>query len=336
VDIQGIYEYVIGTSNPEPLLRYWAEFGYRPVIEGSLPAAEALALYGVESGLTSFRLQNGEVGTHGLIRLMVWDVPPRPGLGNSRPLTVGSRWLTARTNDILYLRDTFMDVVQAGEDWRVSDLIRQTIREGQEAAGFYRRFVGVREMMVVGPETRQVFFQRYGYDVPGYGTINANSALQVSEGTHGGIVVPDLNHLDFYTEVFGLELEKREVAAPARPDKRVDINIKGNTLAIGPLMRNEGESYQFATLVTPAAKVGRLYVIAPESALPDMREQSRPGVAGMCLATYRVAPVGEYYQRVKESGATELTSLLANEFGEASFTFKAPDGIVWGLIGNLN
>ena len=331
--IQGVYEYCIGTNDPEPLLRYWAEFGYHPVAEGRLERAAAQALYGVDDGLTAWRLQNGDVTTHGLIRLMAWDSPARPGLALARPLSVGSRWITARTDDIVALRDAYLDDLAAGQTWLVSDLVRQIIREGQEAAGFYGRFVGVREMMVVGPYSRQVFFQRYGYEVAGYGTVGPTSPLRVSEATHGGIVVPDLNHLEFYTDVLGLKLEKRETAAPAQPTTRSDTTFNGNTDTLGPLMRTAGETYQYATLVTPAAQVGRLYVIAPQAIEPDLRDQARPGVSGLGLATYRVTDLADYWQSVSQSEATSVTPILPDEFGQPAFTFIAPDGTSWGLVG---
>ncbi len=331
--IQGIYENVIGASNREVTLRYWAELGYQPVQEGRLSAEQARALYSVDSALGSVRLQNGAVNTHGLVRLMLWEKPPVPGLGLVRPLTVGGRWLTARTSDIMRLRDAYMDAVTQGEEWVVSELIRNIIREGKEGAGFYERFVGVREMMVLGQETRQVYFQRYGYDVPGYGTIADTSPLGVSESTHMGIVVPDLSQLDFYSEVLGLKLENRHEVLPAQPDTRPDVTMSGNTAAIHPLMRREGETYSFVTFVTPRANVGRMYVVAPQDKQPDMRDHSRPGVTGLCLSTYLVSNLEEYRVRISASTATAVTPINANEFGEPSFSFTAPDGTAWALVG---
>jgi len=331
-NIQGIYENIIGVRERETALRYWAELGYQPVKEGRLEANQAESLYGIKAGLTALRLQNGATNTHGMLRLWLWDKPLAPGLGLVRPLTVGSRWFTSRTADIMQLRDAYMDAVAQGEKWLVSDLVRNIIRQGQQGAGFYERFVGVREMMVLGAETRQVFFQRYGYDVPGYGVLDPASPLAVSEGTHMGIVVPDLTQLDFYTEVLGLKLENRYEVPAAQPDPRSEVVVPGNNPDLHVLMRRPGETYAYATLVTPQAKVGRIYLVMPQDPRPDMRDQARPGVAGLCLATYRVSNLTEYHQRVSESKAGEVSSVQSNEFGESSFSFTAPDGVKWALL----
>jgi catechol 2,3-dioxygenase-like lactoylglutathione lyase family enzyme len=330
--IQGIYEYVIGSGRREETLCYWAELGYQPVAQGKLTEGEALELYGVNSGLTSLRLQNGQVNTHGMIRLFLWDKLPDPGLEFARPLTVGSRWLTSRTADIVRLRDAYMDDIKAGTGWVVSELVRQVIRQGQEGSNFYAHFAGVREMMVLGQETRQVYFQRYGYDVPGYGTIVGDSPLAVSEATHGGIAIPSLTFLNFYTEAMGLKLEGQIDNPAAQPNARPEITFAGNSEAIGPLMRVKGETFQHATLVTPEVNVGRLYLVVPQDSTLDLRSRSRPGVNGLCLFTYRVSHIAVYHKRVLLNGATNVSEIRPNEFGEHSFTFTAPDGIVWNLV----
>ncbi len=333
MEIYGTYENVVATLDRVAALRYWGELGYSPIAEGRLEATAAHALYNVDSGLNAIRLRNGTDDTHGLLRLLLWDKPPAPGLGHTRPLSIGSRWLTSRTNDILRLRDAYLDDVAKGVRWTVSELVRQVIREGGGEVDFYQRFVGVREMLVLGQEVRHVFFQRYGYEVPGYGTIGANSPLEVSEATHGGIVVPNLDTANFYSEVLGLVQEQQSEAPNAQPNPRPDITLPGTTSFIGPLMRREGESYKFITFVTPTANVGRMYVMSPQEPTPDFRQRSRPGVIGLCLATYRVNPIIEFHQRVQASTASAVTAILPNEFGELSFSFTDPAGMAWNLVG---
>ena len=40
-----------------------------------------------------------------------------------------------------------------------------------------------------------------------------------------------------------------------------------------------------------------------------------------------------YHAKVKASQATQVTAVLKNEFGELSFSFRAPDGHSWALVG---
>jgi hypothetical protein len=66
---------------------------------------------------------------------------------------------------------------------------------------------------------------------------------------------------------------------------------------------------------------------------PDLMDRSRPGCLGLSLYTYRVRDLAAYHARVAASGARELTPVQANEFGEPSFSFRAPDGHAWTLVG---
>lgn len=332
--IQGVYENIIGSSNREASLRYWAQLGYGPVAEGQLERQAAFALYGVDSALQSVRLRNGNTATHGHVRLMCWQEPPAPGLEQVRPLTVGSRWFASRTADIVAVRDAYMDAIQAGERWTVSDLIRNIIVVGHEAEGFYDRFQGVREMMVLGQEVRQVYFQRYGYHVPGYGTIEPDAPLPVSEATHSSIVIANLSQVSFYVDVLGLKQEQVVDAPPAAPDPRPDVTIRGNSEGLSVLMRRAGEVYHFSTLVASSdtAGVGRIYVFQPQDTAPNLQSCARPGVTGLCLLTYRVRDLATYHQRLSQSAASNLTPILPNEFGEPTLCFDAPDGTAWSLI----
>jgi uncharacterized glyoxalase superfamily protein PhnB len=53
---------------------------------------------------------------------------------------------------------------------------------------------------------------------------------------------------------------------------------------------------------------------------------------GASLYTLRVSDLDEYRRRVGEGGATEVTAIVENEFGERSFSFVAPDGFFWTFI----
>ncbi len=79
---------------------------------------------------------------------------------------------------------------------------------------------------------------------------------------------------------------------------------------------------------------GRLKIIrfieGPD--LEDLRDRSRPGSLGLSLYTYRVRDVEDFHARVAASAATGVTAVVANEFGEKSFAFTAPDGYVFAVV----
>jgi catechol 2,3-dioxygenase-like lactoylglutathione lyase family enzyme len=66
----------------------------------------------------------------------------------------------------------------------------------------------------------------------------------------------------------------------------------------------------------------------------NLMHRSRPGSLGYSLFTYRVTDLNAWYIRVASSDATGVTEVMKNEFGELSFSFVAPDGCFWNLIGS--
>ena len=61
--------------------------------------------------------------------------------------------------------------------------------------------------------TSTTFFQRYGYTIPGYGTIGDHSPLRTSEFTHHDFFVSgDLDEVTaYYSDVLGFKLEGETV-----------------------------------------------------------------------------------------------------------------------------
>jgi hypothetical protein len=53
----------------------------------------------------------------------------------------------------------------------------------------------------------------------------------------------------------------------------------------------------------------------------------------MSLYTYRVRDLADHLARVLAGGATDVSEIAVNEFGEPTCTFTAPDGYVFALIG---
>ena len=52
----------------------------------------------------------------------------------------------------------------------------------------------------------------------------------------------------------------------------------------------------------------------------------------MSLYTYRVDDLDGYRDRIHASAAQDVTEIGADEFGDRSFSFTAPDGYFWTLI----
>ncbi len=68
---------MIGVTDEEYALKYFAEFGFTVVDSGSVTATNAQNLYNVNSALKSIRLQNGHIDSHRFLRILVgnnhWD-----------------------------------------------------------------------------------------------------------------------------------------------------------------------------------------------------------------------------------------------------------------------
>jgi catechol 2,3-dioxygenase-like lactoylglutathione lyase family enzyme len=332
--IAGIYEVCIGVPDPIFAIQYWQQFGYRIGQVGELSPDAASQLYGVNSGLRSIRLQH-QNADHGLIRLMVWQNPTNQGLGLASMKVKGNRWATSLTADILTILNHAEDAKAAGWSIRYSYPHWEVIyNKERKSRPFVHEAVGVREMLLLQPLTRQVLFQRFGYTLPHYGEINRTCAFQTSQFTHMGIVVQDdsKESLKFYEDVLGLlrvrdDVETSYESSPAGRD-------------IFDLL--PGEKFIVTTFDDPrssksdlmGARSGRLYIIRfPDGINLESRfGASQPGSLGMCLYTYHVRGIGTYSDRIKSSSVKEFTGIIENEFREKSCSFVAPDGYFWNLI----
>ncbi|MEB3218866.1 MAG: VOC family protein [Nostocales cyanobacterium 94392] len=333
-EIQGIYEVCIGVIDAVSAIQYWHKFGYHIGDIGELTALASHKLYGVNSALRSIRLfhQNSD---HGLIRLMIWENPINQGLGISSMKVKGNRWATTLTNDCLNILNHAESAKAAGEiikytnpSWEVIYNKERTIRP------FIDEIVGVREMLLLQPLTRQVLFQRFGYNLPDYGNVKQNSAFKSSQFTHMGIIVQDDSKeiLNFYEEVLGLLRVRDDV------ETSYESSVAGREI----FDLQPGEKFivtafdEERSSITDlfAARSGRLYIIRfPESIqLKNQFEKAQPGCLGMCLYTYRVSAIENYFQRIQSSSAKNITAIENNEFGEKSFSFTAPDGYFWTII----
>jgi catechol 2,3-dioxygenase-like lactoylglutathione lyase family enzyme len=332
--IEGIYEVCIGVIEPISAIQYWEQFGYHVGRIGELSAAAAHQLYGVDSSLQSIRLyhQNAD---HGLIRLMVWQNHINEGLGMESMKVKGNRWATTLTADVLNILNHIEEAVADSWPIKYTNPHWEVIyNKDRKSRPFFDTAIGVREMLMLQPLTRQVLFQRYGYTLPHYGAINTNSAFKTSQFTHLGMVIQDDSKetLKFYEEVLGLLRVRDDV------ETSYESSLAGR--AIFDLQ--PGEKFVVTAFDDPrsstsdlfAARSGRLYIIRfPDSIVLNSRfEAAQPGSLGMCLYTYRVREINLYSDLIKASAAQQVTAIINNEFEEASFSFVSPDGYFWNLL----
>lgn len=332
--ISGLYEACIGTPDLVSQIRYWERFGYRVGEIGELEASIAQELYGVNSALRSVRLEH-QAADHGLIRLMVWEQPVNDGLGLVSMKARGNRWVTALTADVLNLLNHAEQAAAAGWPIRHSQAYWEVIySQNQPVQPFREPAMGVRELLLLQPLTRQVLFERFNYTLPHYGQIAAGSMFQTSQITHMGLIIQDDRRetLRFYEAVLGL--------LRVRDD---DQTTYDRSAAARELFDLQPQEHFFVTAFDDprssptdwqAVRSGRLYILRFPEATPleAQFERSRPGCLGVSLYTYRVQDWATCYQRVQASAAAGITAIHHNEFGEPSFSFTAPDGYFWTVV----
>ncbi len=324
--VSGVYEVMVGVADAAPALEYFAQFGYAKVAEARVTAAQAQALYGVDSALHSIRLQNGVVDAHGLLRLLQWAEPAGPGVGFAPPETVGLRMAVMRTRDIVRLADVFADLRDgAGEPWLLAGPVFDDIHDATEGEpSIVNRRAGVREMAVYGRFFNHVFFQRYGYTIPGYGVIGDHAPLGTSEFTHHDFIVAgDLAEVtDYYQSVFGLTPENDPVIDGAwQVGPRVVFQM-------GP-----GRSHWYRGFVSPNDISGKLKFFSLEGLhqADDRSARQRPGELGITLHSLWTPRLAQVHQLAVAAGL-EPTVMQRNEFDERSFVLRGPDGASWQII----
>ncbi len=335
--IRGIYESCIGVPDLEYAIAFWNQFGYKKVSEGKLSKADAKKMYNVDSGLTSVRLQHLE-SDHSFIRLMHWDTPKNDGIGYTINLRQdGGRWSVLLTRSVLNILNHVEDAIAKGELWSYIMPHWLQVYAMDKGRPFFDRPLGVREGIALHPHTRLALFERYNYEKPTYGNIDDNSFLMSSQFTHHGILLrlDDTSTLDFYDKCLGL-LKQKEQTLGGKP-----TCSSGNQQTFG---LDGKEVYSIHDYDDPRSSLdikghlsGRLKIItmATSTNMPDAHEKSRPGSLGMSLLTYQVNDINAYREKVISGGATEVTEVLVNEFGEESISFTSPDKLSWNLVGTL-
>jgi hypothetical protein len=333
--VGGLYEACVGVHDLVESIAYYEAYGCRVGPIGLFDAAQARALYGVDSALRSVRLLHQQAD-HGLVRLMQWDRPLNGGLGIGPNLRcVGSRWGVRVTDSALGIVNHAQRAREGGEALTLIEPVLAVIGEVsgvRRSKPFRDAIVGVREMVLLQPLYRQVFFERFGYESPHYGQVAAHSLLRTSQHTHFGLMIAhdDAHVLDFYDEVLGL---KRML------DEHVPYDNATGSRSIFGL--EPGEGFHMVDFDDPRSghslaerRSGKLKCVrfAANARIDHRLDRSRPGCLGYSGYSWRVREIESMHRRVSAAGARRVSDVLADEFGTRCFTFDAPDGYAWLLL----
>ena len=171
---------------------------------------------------------------------------------------------------------------------------------------FFKRPILVKENAVYGAFFNPVFFQRNGYAIPGYGTINPNAPLKTSEFTHHDfmIQVKNMSDLSYLRDVLGLKSEG-------------EPSIDGDWMA-GPrvtFMMEAGYSHWYQGWVSPNNMCGKLKFFMATSPKPDRSAHQRVGELGITLHSFYTAKLAMVHELATKNGL-KPTTILPNEFGE--------------------
>lgn len=321
--ISGVYEVMIGVDDPAYALKYFAEFGFQVIDSANFSAAQAKQLYGVASALKSYRLQNGEIDSHGLLRILVWESPLGPGVGYTAPETIGQRMSVMLTNDIFRLHDIYLAAEKEGAKWLPIEPIADDLFDLDSGKkDFFNRPVVVRETGIYGEFFNHIFFQRYGYNIPGYGTVENDTKLKTSEFTHHDFIIQteSMEDMSYLSTAFGLQAED---------EPSIDGYWQKGPRRV--FQMEAGYSHWYQGFVSPNNICGKLKFFIPRAPRPDRSAHQRVGEMGITLHSFYTPKLSMIHQLVKEHGFSP-TAILRNEFGENSFFFTDKAAVSWQLI----
>lgn len=328
--VGGALDACIGVPDLVAAIGYWELFGYRVGDVGELGAEQTEALYGVRSACRAVRLRHQEAD-HGLIRLMQWQQPSGPGLGLTPFKTVGNRWTAGEVRQLARIVAHAKYHRERGEPIEIfhPDIVAAP---GTGRDSFRGTIRGALEMAILLPLYRQVLFERVDFPSPLYGRIDPGSFFEASQFTHCCIVTRGVpaSAFDFYDRVLGLKKSGDFDLAYA------EIGSSGKDI----FRLRAGEGFHMHRFDDPRSgegadkRSGRIifFNFRAEIDMPDMRAASRPGALGYCLYSLRVDDLERMRQRVIDAGATEVSPICRNEFGERALLLTAPDGTPWNLI----
>ncbi len=327
----GVHEFVFGALVTEraELLDFWSVLGFEVAAEGQLEAAAAGKLFDHASNLTSVRLRHKGCDTYetGLVRLQFWDALRNEGFTDQPPIVCGSRWMGMYTQDILQLRDSLTNaaLMQAWQLW-VSPLVNAPLAHPAPEPTLSQPFVGLRETLVFGRRIRLAFIQRGGFDRPGFGTFDSNSAFKNTEGSHASLVQPsNAFSTDFYKAAFDFE-----TAPFGEPH---DSGTEPPT--IEALQLKADETFHIERTRAKDCPSGLLQVYSSYLDNDDCRDRSAPGCGNLCAYSVRVRNLEKLAAFVESASGASHGGIKVDEFGEATLNFTAPDGLAWIAIADV-
>ena len=321
--ISGVYEVFYATDDWDYTKRYFEDFGFHVVKESSLDEHSAQALYGYASRANSYRMQSGDIDSHGLLRVIVWDKPLNNGVGYCPPRTIGSRISVMMTQDIFRLNDIFNNARENGSQCFATPPVMDDLFDlDSDEKDFFSRPVVVRENAVYSGFFNHIFFQRYGYSIPGYGTVNQDCTLKTSEFTHHDFFIKasDMSEMSFMSTALGLIAED---------DVALDGDWKKGPKEV--FQMRPGEAHYYQGFVSPNNICGKLKFFIPTTPTVDKSDFQVMGALGITMHSFYTSKLNQVYSLV-ESHDLSPTSIQDNEFGELCFTFVGPGGCHWQII----
>ena len=304
-------------------MNYFGDFGYAEIASATYTASESELLYGHSSALKSYRLQNGSVDSHGLLRLLVWDKLANEGVGLVPPRSIGQRIAVMMCNDIYRIKDIFDNASTDAVEWNATDPIADDLFDlNNGEKDFFKRPVLVRENAVYGRFFNHIFFQRYGYQIDGYGTIDPKTTLQTSEFTHHDFFVnaTSLDEVSYLSTALGLKAED---------EIKIDSAAQKGPKAVFQMQEGEGHWYQ--GFVSPNNICGKLKMFVPTEPTQDHSDNQKLGAKGITMHTFWTDKLDFVFDLVKQHNLS--TSIkTTNEFGEQCFNFTGPGGCSWQII----
>ncbi|MEP3208189.1 MAG: hypothetical protein ABJN95_03315 [Maribacter sp.] len=322
--ISGVYEVILGTDDAEYAKKYFADFGFQVVDQATISAKDASKIYGVDSKLASYRLQNGKIDSHGLLRILEWEKPLGDGVGYAPVESIGSRIAVMRTHDIFRLYDIYKTARDEGKKlWLPTEPIADDLfglNTGER--DFFNRPIIVRENAVYGQFFNHIFFQRYGYVIPGYGTIANDTPLKTSEFTHHDFIIDadTMDQMGYLSTALGLQAEE-------------EPTLDGDWLK-GPkrvFQMEPGFSHWYQGFVSPNNICGKMKFFIPNGVKTNRSKHQRIGEKGITLHSFYTPKLKMVYELVL-AHKLKPTQIQKNEFGEFSFVFSDTAGVSWQII----
>lgn len=325
----GIYEILVGVTDLDAATRYWEAFGYRPGPTGSLGAEAARQLYGHHSRVESVRLHHAEA-TSGLVRLQQWEHSLGNGIGAAELRATGCRWSVQRTDDLMTLWNHVEVAAARDQGLLVTDPLLNARSSGSAASArpFSEPFPASRNLQFFRDESQQVVMQRFNIDVSAYGSLAEHALFSTTEICHVAVVTRAMETTDFYEHLGFRRGSKTRVAYnPDSVATRMFGLVEGESLTEINFENPRSGSQSHEIL---AGRL-RVFVLEASDEEIDLRGVSRPGHLGYTCYSCAVSGIGQT-QHLSAAGASSVTTVQANEFGESSAGFTAPDGYVWQLV----